>query len=127
MRRMQADELRQPAHQRLDVVLARHVHAVLAVQLRRPSARRRKVAISCSMNSGWPSSRTRTRPCLREFDDLLRHQRIDDVQREDRQAARAERVGEAERAQRASAVVEPALHDDADVLGPKDLVQRFSA
>ena len=35
VRRMQAEKARQPAHQRLDVVLARHVHAVLAVQLRR--------------------------------------------------------------------------------------------
>ena len=32
---MLAEEPRQPAHQRLDVVLARHVHAVLAVQPRR--------------------------------------------------------------------------------------------
>ena len=64
-------------------------------------ARRRaagSVAISCSMNSGWPSSRTSTAFLSgAELDDFLRHQRVHHVQRQGRQRAGAERVGEAQR------------------------------
>jgi hypothetical protein len=63
VRRVLREELRQAAHQRLDVVLAAMCMQSLPCSFAGASTRRRTVAISCSMNSGWPSSRTRTRSC----------------------------------------------------------------
>src|SRR5689334_19909425 len=60
------------------------------------------------------------------MDDLVRYQRVDDVQREDRNACRAERVGEAKRLQRQDqVVVQAALHDDTELalVAGKHLVQ----
>jgi hypothetical protein len=82
------------------------------------STRRRTVAISCSMNSGWPSSRTKDCALvLAEIDDFLGHQRIHHVQDQRRQRAGAELVAESHQAEGAlQAVIEAALHDQADLL-----------
>ena len=63
-----ATNFARPRTERLDGVFAGHVQQVLAVQL--ASGRRRGAgacAISCSMNSGWPSSSTSTAACRRRI------------------------------------------------------------
>ena len=74
-------------------------------------------AISCSMYSGWPSSSTITaRLPAQKADDLLGHQRVGDVEHQDRNLAAAEGVGQAELLQRADQrVVQAALHDQPEV------------
>src|SRR5690242_1408094 len=118
MRRMLREELRQAAHQRLDVVVARHMHAVLAMQLAghlgAPQDRRDflldKFRLPFLEHEHGALARA-------EADDLFRYQRVDDVQRENWNAARTKRVGEAEGLQREhQAVIEPALHGDAERL-----------
>ena len=81
------------------------------------SRRRSSVAISCSMYSGWPSSTTSTaRLPTQKSRDLLGHQRVGDVEHQQRDVGRAEGIGQAELLQAADQrVVEPALHDDAEV------------
>ena len=65
-----------------------------------------------------------------EAADLLRHQRIGDVEAQQRHAAFAEQVGQAEPLERAQrAVIETALHDDADILqvAREEFVQLLAA
>jgi hypothetical protein len=123
---MQTDETADAAHQRLDVVFARHMHVVLAVQLRRQIGTAQEGGDFLLDELGL--SFFEDEQCglvFREGGDFFRHQRVDDVQREDRDARRAEGIGQAKRAQRAhEAVVQAALHDDAEILASREnLVQ----
>ena len=128
VRRVLRQELRQAAHQRLDVVVAGHVHArPCRAAFRCTSARRRSVAISCSMNSGWPSSSTST-AFLPAQNCVISSGTSGYTTLSARIGMRAgaERVGEAERLQREhQAVVEAALHDDAErvLLSLEDFVE----
>ena len=63
VRGMRGEKTRDAVHDHLGRVFARHDQGSLPCSLVRDvaqSARRRMVAMSCSMNSGWPSSTTST-------------------------------------------------------------------
>ena len=100
-----------PRGDHLGGVFAGHRQHVLAVQRRlRRRAGAAMARISCSMNSGWPSSSTSTaRLPAQKSRDLLRHQRVDDVQHQHRDVAlrRRRRRGRAAAARGCSVLYRP--------------------
>ena len=100
-------------------VLAGRRQQVLAVQRRldvAPAQAWWRSPARC-IRAGLPRPPARARLPAQKSRDLLGHQRVGDVEHQQRDVARAERIGQAELLQRAhQRVVQAALHDDAEVV-----------
>ena len=113
-----ADERRHAARDRLDRVFAGHRQHALARDGGRHAgaAQRRQQFLLDELGLPFLEHEHGTLAAA-ERGELVRHQRIDDVEHEDRDGGLAQRVREAELLQRADQrVVEPALHDEADAV-----------